>query len=161
MTLIHSAGTGSRGYTLIELVLVITIAGVLAAAVGPHFFDTSVFAQRGYADELAGALRFAQKAAVATDCQAMVTVTASSYSVAQQAPAGNTCNPNDTGWSTPVLGFDGSAVQDGAPNGVSASPAGSWVFGGSGALVSAPATTIMVGPHAITIDSATGFVQVQ
>lgn len=154
-------GAGSLGYTLIELVLVIVIAGILASVAGPHFFDQSVFTQRGYADELAAALRAAQKAAVATDCPAQVTITASSYVVNQQAASGNTCNTTDTTWSTAVFNQGGQAVQDTAPNGVTASPTGAWVFNGSGALSSAPATTLAVGPHSITIDATTGFVQVQ
>jgi MSHA biogenesis protein MshO len=63
------------------------------------------------------------------------------YSVQQQAASGNTCNPNDTSWSTPVVGPDGAAVAGTAPNNVSASPAGLYVFSGSGALSSAPATS--------------------
>jgi MSHA pilin protein MshC len=152
-------GARPRGYTLIELVLVIVIAGILAAVAGPHFFDSGVFAQRGYADALAAALRVAQKAAVATDCPAEVNLSSGAYSVQQQAASGNTCNPNDTSWSTPVVGPDGAAVAGTAPNNVSASPAGLYVFSGSGALSSAPATTLTVGAATITIDAQTGFVQ--
>jgi len=42
---------------------------------------------------------------------------------------------------------------------VSASPAGLYVFSGSGALSSAPATALTVGAATITIDAQTGFVQ--
>ncbi len=162
MTVIQQ-GIGARacGYTLIELVLVIVIVGILAAIVGPHFFDQGVFAQRGYADAIGAALRMAQKAAVATDCPAAVSLSSGAYAVEQQAAAGNTCNPNDTTWSTPVLGLDGAAVQGSAPSNTSATPVGLYVFGGSGALSSAPATTISVGATAITIDAQTGLVQVQ
>ena len=162
MSVIQSASAqGPRGYTLIELVLVIVIAGILAAVAVPHFFDNQVFSQRGYADELAGALRAAQKAAVATDCPAEVTVAAGGYSVQQQAAAGNTCNPNDTTWSTPVVALDGAVVQGSAPASVTASPTGSFVFTGSGALGASPATSLSVGPYTIAIDATTGFVQVQ
>ena len=150
-----------RGYTLIELVLVIVIAGILAAVVGPHFFDQSVFAQRGYADAIGAALRIAQKTAVASDCPAEVKLSSGTYAVLQQAAAGNSCNPNDTTWSTPVVGLDGAAVQGSAPSNATASPLGLFVFNGSGALSSAPATTISVGAATITIDAQTGFVQVQ
>jgi MSHA pilin protein MshC len=162
MTVIQQGiGERPRGYTLIELVLVIVIAGILAAAIGPHFFDQSVFAQRGYADAIGAALRTAQKAAVASDCPAEVNLSSGSYAVLQQAAAGNTCNPTDTTWSTQVLGLDGEAVAGSAPSTASASPLGLYVFNGSGALSAAPATTISVGAATISIDAQTGFVQVQ
>jgi len=150
-----------RGYTLIELVVVLVIAGILATIVGPRFFANPAFSERGYADELAAALRLAQKAAVASDCPAVVNVTAAGYSVAQQAAAGNTCNRTDAGWGTPVVALDGAAAQDSAPASVSVAPAGSYVFTGSGALGAAPATALSVGNYTITIDATTGLVQVQ
>ena len=148
------------GYTLIELVLVIVIAGILATVAGPRFFDLGTFTQRGYADELAAALRAAQKAAVASDCPARVTVTATGYAADQQAAAGNACNPSDTSWNTPVVGGDGTPVGGTAPAGTAVSPTGSFVFDGSGALSAAPAAAISVGPETISLDASTGFVQV-
>src|ERR1035438_5724399 len=69
----------NSGYTLVELVIVISITAVLAASLGPRFFSQSVFSQRGYADELASALRFTQKAAVISGCPAELTVTSTAY----------------------------------------------------------------------------------
>jgi MSHA pilin protein MshC len=149
-----------RGFTLVELVLVIVIAGILAIIAAPRFFQNTVYTQRGYADELAAALRLAQKVAVATDCPTRLTLSAGAYAVAQQAAAGNTCNSGDTTWSTPVVGLNGAAVQDSAPSGVVASPTGSFVFSGSGALTTSPATTLAIGSHTITIDAVTGLVTV-
>ncbi|MDE2349721.1 MAG: prepilin-type N-terminal cleavage/methylation domain-containing protein [Gammaproteobacteria bacterium] len=154
-----AAHSRPRGYTLIELVLVIVIAGILATIAGPRFFDLGVFTQRAYGDELAAALRSAQKAAVASDCPAQVTVTDSGYTVDQQAAAGNACDPTDTRWDTPVVGADGTPVQGKAPAGTVVSPIGSFVFAGSGALSSAPAAQITVGPDTIRLDASTGFVQ--
>src|ERR1700732_3051974 len=61
-----------RGFTLIELVTVITIVGVLAAFVAPRFWSQQTFSDRGYVDELAAALRSTQKAAVISGCPARV-----------------------------------------------------------------------------------------
>jgi len=150
-----------RGFTLIELVTVITIAGVMAAYFAPRFWNQQTFSDRGYVDELAGALRATQKAAVITGCPAQLTLGSNSYAAAQQAPAGNTCNPGDTSWATPVLGADGSAIQDTAPANTTASPTGVFQFDTQGRLSSSPASSISVGTHSITIVSGTGLVQVQ
>jgi MSHA pilin protein MshC len=157
----RAAQTGSAGWTLIELVVVITILGVLSASIGPRFFTQSVFSQRGYADELASALRYAQKTAVITGCHARLTLAASSYVATQQAASGNSCNVADATWPTPVLGPDGAAVADAAPSGTTAAPTGVFEFDDQGRLAASPATTITIGARSITIDANSGFVQVQ
>jgi MSHA pilin protein MshC len=149
------------GYTLVELAVVVAILALLSATIVPRFFTQSVFQQRGYADELAGALRAAQQAAVVSDCHARLTLSGTGYAVAQQAPLGNTCNPADASWATPLLASDGSVVADTAPAGTSAAPTGVFEFDGRGSLVASPGTSIVVGTHSITIDAITGYVQVQ
>jgi MSHA pilin protein MshC len=156
----HRAGGGARGFTLIELVTVIVIGGILAAVSGPRFFTQTGYSQRGFTEELGAALRLAQKAAVASDCPCQVTLTASSYALAQQAASGNTCNPSDTTWSSPVVGIDGQAVSGTAPTGITVSPTGVFVFNGSGGLSSSPATSLAIGSDTITLDATTGYVQV-
>jgi len=155
----HGARFG--GYSLVELVVVISIAGVLAAYIAPRFWTQQTFSDRGYVDELAAALRSTQKAAVITGCAAQLTLSPSSYAARQQAPAGNACNPNDTTWSTPLLSADGSAIQNTAPANTTASPSGVFRFDTQGRLSSSPATTVAVGTHTITILAGTGLVQVQ
>ena len=50
-------GTRFDGYTLVELVVVITIVGILSAYIAPRFWSQQTFSDRGYVDELAAALR--------------------------------------------------------------------------------------------------------
>ena len=151
---------GAAGYTLVELVIVLTVAGILAATMGPRLFTQSVFSERGYADEVAAALRITQKAAVVTGCSARLTLTSSTYASAQQAAAGNACNANDTAWSTPLLQPDGSVVQGTAPSSTTAGPVGVYLFDTQGRLSSSPATTLVVGSRSISIVAGTGLVQV-
>ena len=54
-----------RGFTLVELIMVLALAGILAAVVGPKVFDTSTFDARGFHDETLALLRFAHKSAIA------------------------------------------------------------------------------------------------
>ncbi len=149
------------GYTLVELVVVMAVAGVLAAYIAPRFWNQQTFSDRGYVDELAAALRSTQKAAVITGCPAQLSLAASSYVATQQAASGNACNPADASWSTPLLGADGSPIQDSAPASTTASPTGTFQFDTQGRLSSSPASTITVGTHTITIDTGSGLVQVQ
>ena len=151
----------STGYTLVELVVVMAIAGVLAAFIAPRFWTQQTFSERGYADELAAALRFAQKAAVITGCPARLTLTSTSYAGAQQAAAGNTCDTADTTWTTALIGADGAAIQNSAPSATTSSPTGVFQFDTQGKLSSSPGTTITVGSRTITIVAASGLVQVQ
>ena len=50
---------------MVELILVIVVAGILAAVAVPRLIGRSSFDTRGFADQLAATVRFAQKLAVA------------------------------------------------------------------------------------------------
>ena len=75
----------NAGFTIVELVLVIVIVGILAALAGPRFIGNSTFNERGYYNEIANVVRYAQKVAVATGCPVRVGLTATTYELRQQA----------------------------------------------------------------------------
>lgn len=61
---------------MVELVLVLTIAGVLAAVMGPRMVDRTAFQTHGSAAEIRTALRYAQKLALAKNREVCVVVAA-------------------------------------------------------------------------------------
>ena len=88
----ESASARQRGFTLVELIMVIIIAGILAAVVAPRFFDNDMFQSHGFSDQVQASLRYAQKAAIAQRrnvCVAMtpgdITLTIASASGAASA----------------------------------------------------------------------------
>lgn len=59
------AAAHARGFTLIELIMVIVLLGVLSVVAIPRMFDKSAFDARGFHDETLSILRYAHKAAIA------------------------------------------------------------------------------------------------
>jgi MSHA pilin protein MshC len=154
----HTART--RGYTIVELVVVIVILGVIAAIAGPKFFGTRVFSERGYADEVASSLRYAQKIAVASGCNVRFAITLAGYNAMQQAPSGNRCDAASGVWSTAVKRPDGSPLAGTPPSDANVAAAATMTFDAKGAIVSG-ATNLSVGAYTLTVNAASGFVVVQ
>jgi len=53
------------GFTLVELVMAMVIAGIIAVVAVPRFFDSDAFQERGAAEQAKAALRYGQKIAIA------------------------------------------------------------------------------------------------
>ncbi len=71
--------THQRGFTLVELVMTLVIIGILAAVVGPRFFDRQVFDERLFFEETVSAVRYAQKLALASGCDVQVSIDSLGY----------------------------------------------------------------------------------
>lgn len=82
---------GMRGFTLVELIMVLIILGVLAAFAAPRLFDRQNFTSRGFHDETLAILRYAQKTAIAQRRAVCVNLASTGISlrmfVANPAPA--------------------------------------------------------------------------
>jgi MSHA pilin protein MshC len=157
MPRVHAAS----GYTVVELVLVITILGIVLGFAVPRFFDNALFAARGYADELAAALRYAQKVAVASGCRVRVRVDASGYALDQQRESAGSCDAADTSWSTPVRHADGQLAVGATPADVAVAVAAEYVFDPAGTLESGTPASFTVGARTLSIDPDSGFVRLQ
>jgi MSHA pilin protein MshC len=150
----------SRGYTLIELVTVISLVAILAAIAGPRFFNNQTFRERGYADELAGAIRYSQKVAIASGCSVLFSATASGYQASQQAASGNHCDTTASSWPVPVVSADGQPVQGTVPGGI-ATTAFTLTFGSDGLLASGGGVSIAVGSRQLVVSAVSGYPDVQ
>ncbi|MBU1777435.1 MAG: prepilin-type N-terminal cleavage/methylation domain-containing protein, partial [Gammaproteobacteria bacterium] len=54
------------GFTLVEMITIIVILGIISVVAMPRFADTDAFRNRATADQVAAALRYAQKVAIAS-----------------------------------------------------------------------------------------------
>lgn len=144
----------SHGFTLVELVAIIVIAGILLAVAGPRFFRADTFSSRGYHDAAAAFLRYAQKLAVARHGDVSVVVDAGGLTLC--AVAASPCPAADQ-----IPGPDGVApYQAMVPSGVT--------LAGSAASVSFDAQgrpgaglTLSVGgdvARTLTVEAETGYV---
>lgn len=142
------------GFTLTELVMVIVILGVLSVTALPMWFNRTDFEQRGWFDELLQATRYAQKLAVASNCDVRITINANSFSLQQPTTYCNTAS-----WQT--ISLPGKPPPYNAPSDVSVTAGtGTLTFLASG-LVSADRTVTVTGtsPLSFRVYAATGYVE--
>ena len=146
--------TRTAGFTLVELVAIISILGILMAVAAPRFFGANTFAGRGFQDDAAAFLRYAQKRAIARRANVAVTVEASGLTLC--ATAGPACAVADQ-----LPGPDGQApFQSLTPNGVTlAGSRSSVLFDAQGRPDAALTLTLTAdGVRTLTVETETGYV---
>ena len=143
-----------------ELVVVIVILGIVAAFAAPRFFDDRTFLQRGYYEELAAALKYSQKLAVASGCPVRVVIDAAGYAARQQAAQGGHLQPgrHDLGDERRARRRSGARGQP-CRCGVTVSPAVTLTFDALGSTDLGADQNISVGPFALTVRADSGFIQ--
>jgi len=142
----------ARGFTLIELIMVMVLLGILAAYAAPRIFNRSDFDARGFHDETMALLRYAQKSAIAQRRAVCVNLAATGVTMTMFAnnPATGTCAAAAT--LNPPFTPTGGA-------GLSATPVTAFQFSPLGATDQSSAITVTV-PNSttITIEGSTGYV---
>lgn len=152
----------SRGFTMVELILVIVVAGILAAVAAPRMLGRTGFDTRGFADQLAATVRFAQKLAVAQRTDVFVQVTANDATLCYLATA-----PCPVASQAPGPGGEKPYTVS-APNGVAiASPLAVLAFDRGGRPQTAALLDIQnqldirvngSGTHHVFVEQETGYV---
>tara|TARA_R110000787_G_scaffold13918_8_gene43230 strand:- start:1008 stop:1508 length:501 start_codon:yes stop_codon:yes gene_type:complete len=158
--------TIERGFTVIELVVVIFLMGLLSAMVLIRFSGTSATDELGYSQELASAARYAQKLALASRCPVRLNLpSATEYSLTRPDSyvAGNCANNFNAQVVDPETGqppYSGNA-----PAGLTVTANPSFpqtrTFDSQGVITPDTELLIQVGGRSIVIRSGSGLVVVQ
>ncbi len=143
-----------RGFTMVELIMVIVILGILAAVAGPRFFDRQVFDDRLFFEESLSAVRYAQKLAVASGCSINTQVSNSGYALSYAAACGGIAA------NSAVANPSGGAYAAGNSHNVGVSPALNVTFDSLGvASGAANSASFASGTFTLTVNLATGFIE--
>lgn len=158
-------GIGQRGFTLVELIMVLVILGVLSVYALPRMFDTKAVYARGFHDETLGYLRFAQKTAIAQRRTVCVTFTTTTVTLAI-ASAAATFNCSSPGPLTGPKGTSGATVSLTAQRDAAfATSPTNFNFDGLGQPITDTGVTVATQTFAvtesgrtITVETATGYI---
>ncbi|MBI2749227.1 MAG: type II secretion system protein [Burkholderiales bacterium] len=158
-----------RGFTLVELIMVIVMLGILAVYAAPRMFNSNDVYARGFHDETLAYLRYAQKTAIGqrrTVCVNFASSSSLTLSIALNpatfdcATAGTLTGPKGDVASTTLNAKAGSGVAyNTTPALVNFNYNGLGQPITSAGVAAATQTIRVVGvDHSITIESATGYV---
>lgn len=153
----------SAGFTMIELVMVMVLAGILAVAIIPRFAKKSAFDERGFFDQSIDMVRYAQKVAIAQRRDVFVNVTANTICltyVADTNCASVTQSEKVFSLTPMPLITDQSWMKATAPTGISFAAATSFSFSALGRPSAAAVISVnSTGPvQTITVEAQTGYV---
>jgi MSHA pilin protein MshC len=147
-----------KGFTLIELVMVIVLLGILSAIALPKFFDFSSYQERAFFDDTLSAVCYAQKLAVATGCKVQVSISANAYVLNSPADRSQ-CLSNSAVFSLPIRNpGTGEASYAHSESGVSLTSSPAIFYFDALGRASADVLLTVAGVKTIVVVQDTGFV---
>lgn len=154
-------GYKQAGFTLTELIIVLTILGILSTVGISKFSSTSSFRERGFTDETLTSIRYAHKLATSSGCHVRVTLNSTQLSIARWSA----CKPSDHSTSTTLLRHPKNSgdFSNAVPSGLSVSALDLYFDGTGKPFVTSTesayssVTNITIGSNTITLEPETGF----
>jgi MSHA pilin protein MshC len=150
-----------RGFTIVELVVIISIVGLMAAVIAPRFAGRDAFASRGFYDQAITTVRMAQKIAIAERASATPPKTLIFVVVDANSNSIRVCRTAGCSAGTEVINpATGAALAVSAPSGVTLSSV-TFSFNGLGQPQPSAGTTISIGgdpARQIIVTAETGYV---
>lgn len=143
-----------RGFTLIELVVIMVIIGIMAVVALPRMFDATTFSSRGFYDEVANATSYGRKLAVASGCAVQLRFSGNGFALYQR----QSCGSGSFNRSISRPGDSGSAFAATAPAGVALSATASTVVFDSLGKATPGGVTVSVNGRSFRIDGESGYV---
>lgn len=145
------------GFTLTELVTILAILGLIAAIAAPRFFTRNQFDAFGFSEEIKGALRYAQKSAIAKRRTVCVSIASNTLTLTYASAFSSTSSTCDSALINPA---DQSTYSLAAPNNITLSAA-SFNYNALGKPSAAQSLTVGGGDQNIIVSVAaeTGYVQ--
>ncbi|MDP2179503.1 type II secretion system protein [Methylicorpusculum sp.] len=100
------------GFTLVELIMTLVIMSILSLNVIPRFFQLNEYQEKAFFDDTLGAVRYAQKLAIATACNVQVSIVNNQYAL-HRPDAGDRsqCRSTDSSHFTQTVFHPGSSGQ--------------------------------------------------
>jgi len=140
----------TSGFTLVEMIVILVLLGIISAVALPRFFNIDGYRTRAAYDEVAGAVRYAQKLAVASGCDVQVQIVNDGYALQQHQTS---CS------SGGFVNISGHPMTNNTFSNINLSPTTNFVFDSMGR--SSSTLTINVGSESFAVIAETGYVDAQ